>query len=124
MSLVPFERRRRRSEQYSTALRFQLEDTMKKGGLDALCLSDGDGLLMAWAGEDDLCEELGAVAPLLAHCPTGSLSISGLQGEEVSVRGIECFGQQLYLASLGGGRGIEAVLRHSAKGICRILTAN
>ena len=124
MSLVPFERRRRRSEQCSTALRFQLEDTVKKGGLDALCLSDGDGLLMAWAGEDDLCEELGAVAPLLAHCPEGSLMVSGLQGEEVAVRAIEYFGQQLYLASIGGGRGTEAVLRHSAKGICRILTAN
>ncbi len=124
MSLVPFERRRRRSEQCCTALRFQLEDTAKKAGLDALCLSDGDGLLMAWAGEDDLCEELGAVAPLLAHCPAGSLSISGLSGEEVLVRGIEYFGQQLYLASIGGGRGTEAVLRHSAKGVYRILTAN
>ena len=124
MSLVPFERRRRRSEQCSTALRFQLEDTVKKGGLEALCLSDCDGLLMAWAGEDDLCEELGAVAPLLAHCPAGSLMISGLQGEEVVVKAIEYFGQQLYLASIGGGRGTEAVLRHSAKGICRILTAN
>jgi hypothetical protein len=86
MSLVPFERRRRRSEQCSTALRFQLEDTVKKGRLEALCLSDGDGLLMAWAGEDELCAELGAVAPLLAHCPSGSLLISGLKGEEVLER--------------------------------------
>ena len=124
MSLVPFERRRRRSEQYTTALRFQLEDTVKSGGLEALCLSDGDGLLLAWAGADDLCEELGAVAPLLAHCPAGSLTVSGVKGEEVSVRGIEYYGQQLYLTSIGGGRGSDAVLRHSAKGIQRILTAN
>ena len=124
MSLVPFERRRRRSQECNTALRFQLENTMKRGGLEAVCLSDGDGLLMAWAGEEELCAELGAVAPLLAHCPTGSLQVSGIRGEKVLVEAVDCFGQQLYLASIGGRRGTEAVLRHGLVGICRILTAN
>jgi hypothetical protein len=124
MSLVPFERRRHRSTDDSTALKFQLESTRKRGGLDAVALSDRNGLLVAWSGEDELCAELGAVAPMLAHCPTGSLLVSGLEGEDVAVRPIEYFNQRLYLSSLGGGRATDSVLAHSAKGIRRILTAN
>jgi hypothetical protein len=40
------------------------------------------------------------------------------------VRALECFGEPLYLASLGGGVARDALLAHSARGIHRILTAN
>jgi len=40
------------------------------------------------------------------------------------VRAIDCFGEPLYLAALGGGVARDALLSHSAKGIHRILTAN
>jgi hypothetical protein len=119
-------RRERRSNECGTALRFQLESTLKSASLEALTLSDSEGLLIACAGEDDLCEELGAVAPIIAHCAPGKLIVSGVGShlDEVAVRAIDYFGQSLYLASLGGGSNIHRALARSAEGIQRILTAN
>jgi len=118
------ERRARRSPEHNTALKFQLESTLKRGRMAALALTDGNGLLVAWAGEDGLCEELGAVAPLVARGAPRKLPGQGLQGDDVAVRAIDCFGESLFLASLGGGVAREALLSHSARGIHRILTAN
>ena len=118
------ERRSRRSDEHCNALRFQLESTLHRGRMAALALTDRSGLLMAWAGEDGLCEELGAVAPLVARGAPPRMPGPGLQGDDVSVRAIECFGEQLFLASLGGGVARDALLAHSARGIHRILTAN
>jgi hypothetical protein len=126
MTLPYTNRRERRSNECGTALRFQLESTRKNADLEAVTLSDNEGLLLACAGEDELCEELGAVAPILAHCAPGQLSVSSAHSnfEEVSVRAIDYFGQSLYLASLGGGTNVQRVLARSAEGVQRILTAN
>lgn len=124
--LKPFtlERRGRRSEEHCTALRYQLESTRQRGHLAALALTNRDGLLLAWAGESDVCEELGAVAPLIARGAPVKLEAPGAQAEEVVVRAIDWFGEPIFLASLGGGVAREALLAHSARGIQRILTAN
>jgi hypothetical protein len=118
------DRRYRRSAHYNTALRYQLESTMQRGRMAALALTDRRGLLLAWAGEDGLCEELGAVAPMVVHGWPPELERQALPDGDVSVRSIECFGEQLFLASLGGGVARDALLAHSARGIHRILTAN
>ena len=118
------DRRFRRSPHHSMALRYQLESTLKRGRMAALALTDDRGLLVAWAGADDVCEELGAVAPMVVHGWPPELERAALAKEEVSVRPIECFGEQLFLASLGGGIARDALLAHSARGIHRILTAN
>jgi hypothetical protein len=118
------ERRQRRSQNFSTALRYQLECTLKRGRMSALALTDGAGLLLAWAGDDALCHELGVVAPVVAHGWPPELEPARLTKDEVSVRALECFGEPLYLASLGGGVARDALLAHSARGIHRILTAN
>jgi hypothetical protein len=118
------ERRARRSSEHCTALRYQLESTLKRGRMAALALTDGNGLLVAWAGEDGLCEELGAVAPLVARGAPKRMPGPGTTGDDVAVRAIDCFGEALYLASLGGGVAREALLSHSARGIQRILTSN
>jgi hypothetical protein len=117
------ERRARRSQEHSTALRYQLESTLERGHLAALALTDRDGLLLAWAGENSLCEELGAAAPLIARGAPVEIEASAGQ-EEVVVRALECFGEPLFLASLGGGIARDALLAHSARGIQRILTSN
>lgn len=123
--IVTEERRAHRSSEQGSALRYQLENTLKRGRMAALALTDRHGLLLAWAGEDGLCEELGAVAPLVARGAPKRLPGPGLQGgDEVAVRAIDCFGEPLFLASLGGGVAREALLSHSARGIHRILTAN
>ena len=121
---LPLDRRARRSPEHRTALRYQLESTLKRGRMAALALSDRAGCLVAWAGEDGLCAELGAVAPLVAHGAPPELPGPGIKGDDVSVRSIDCFGEPLYLASLGGGVARDALLSHSARGIHRILTAN
>lgn len=124
MQTSPRERRARRSAHHHTALRYQLESTLKRGRMAALALSDRSGILLAWAGEDALCHEVGAVAPMVAHGWPPELADDGVKSEDVSVRSIECFGEQLYLCSVGGGVARDALLAHSAKGIERILTAN
>jgi len=118
------ERRCRRSAHHSTALRYQLESTLSRGHMAALALSDGSGMLLACAGEDLVCEELGAVAPMLAlGWPPGSPK-RAVQSQDVSVHSLECFGEPLYLASIGGGVTRDALLSHSARGVERILTAS
>ena len=117
------ERRGRRSEEHSTALRYQLESTRERGHIAALALTDRDGLLLAWAGENEVCEELGAAAPLIARGAPVAIESCGT-GEEVVVRALECFGEPLFLASIGGGVARDALLAHSARGIQRILTSN
>jgi len=121
---VAIERRGRRSREHCTALRYQLESTRERGHLAALALTDRDGLLLAWAGENDVCEELGAVAPLIARGAPVQLEAAGTDKQDVVVRAIDCFGEPIFLASLGGGVAREALLAHSARGIQRILTAN
>lgn len=106
------------------ALCYQLDSTLRRGRMAALALTDRTGLLLAWAGEDAVCEELGAVAPMVLHGWPPELDRVSIPRDEVSVRAIECFGDQLYLASLGGGVARDALLAHSARGIHRILTAN
>ena len=117
------ERRGRRSQEHCTALRYQLESTRERGHMAALALTDGDGLLLAWAGENEVCEELGAAAPLIARGAPVQLDACE-QEEDVVVRAIDCFGEPLFLASIGGGVAREALLSHSARGIQRILTSN
>jgi hypothetical protein len=117
------ERRVRRSENQSAALRYQLESTLKRGNMAALALADRCGLLVASAGEEAVCLELGAVAPMVVDGWPSNLTAE-IPSEQVSVRAIECFGEELFLASLGGGTACDALLAHSARGIHRILTAN
>ncbi|MDD9937335.1 MAG: hypothetical protein OXT09_27240 [Myxococcales bacterium] len=124
MESVNAERRMRRSEHQFTALRYQLESTLKRGRMAALTLTDQCGLVLAHAGEDGICEELGAVAPVVAHGWPPEMEDTELRPDDVSVRAIDCFGEPLYLASLGGGVARDALLAHSARGIHRILTAN
>ncbi len=115
------ERRTRRSQSHATALRYQLESTLQKGRMDAVALVDQRGLLVAWAGRDEVCEELGAMAPAMAQRAGRQTEVAK---DEMAVRAIDCFGEPLYLAALGGGVARDALLSHSAKGIHRILTAN
>ena len=79
--------------------------------------------MLAWAGENEVCEELGAAAPLIARGAPVQLDACE-QEEDVVVRAIDCFGEPLFLASIGGGVAREALLSHSARGIQRILTSN
>ena len=124
MSWILEERRERRSADRETALRFQLESVKNRGNIEALVLADADGLLLAGAGEPAICEELGALAPLVARSAMGMPLGPLLEGGDVAVRPVSIHGQELVLASLGGGVARDALLTTSSEGIRRILAAN
>lgn len=136
MNLIFQDRRERRSSNSATALRYQLESTLRQGKMAALALTDESGTLVAYAGDEAVCAELGALAPVVAHgwpadfapvpvvVGTSSAPARSITKEDVSVRSIECFGEALFLVSLGGGVARDALLAHSARGVHRILTAN
>ncbi|MCB9616615.1 MAG: hypothetical protein H6722_29620 [Sandaracinus sp.] len=117
------ERRQRRSPDRTVALRFQLEHTRDKGRIEALVLTDSEGLVVAHAGDDAVCEELGAIAPLVPRT-LGMPMPPLLRGGEVAVRSFMLDGQELYLASLGGNVARDALLANSSKGLRRILGCN
>jgi hypothetical protein len=130
------DRRERRSSNSAEALRYQLESTLRQGKMAALALTDEVGTLVAFAGDEAVCTELGALAPVVAHGWPADFAPVPVQiansnapprtitKDDVSVRAIECFGESLFLASLGGGVARDALLAHSARGVHRILTAN
>ena len=124
MSTDHTERRGARSDNPHEALRHQLAHTCKKGGLDALVLTNDEGLGLAAAGRDEVCDELGAFAPLIGRSVARVRLPRPLRKRAVAVRPIAVHGAELYLASAGGGVARDALLAHSASGVRRILTDN
>ena len=118
------ERRQRRSQESHQALHYQLAHSRDRGGLDAVVLANEDGLVVASAGDDAVCEELGAMAPLMSRAIFRAPLPPLLEDGDVAVRTLRMHGQSLYLAALGGGVAREALLKHSLTGVERILCAN
>jgi len=115
MTLRP-DRRSRRSDDRQLALHFQLEHARSRGGLEAIALADADGLLVASAGDDGLCEELSALAPLV-----GRSALAMGVGRALATRPLCALGAPLFLVSQGGNLARDAVLSDSARGLVRIL---
>lgn len=118
------ERRQRRSSDRFLALRYQLEHARERGGIEALVLSDEEGIIVASSGDASTCAELGAIAPLMAKSVMGMPMPPLLRGAEVAIRPLEIYGQSLYLASVGGGVARDAHLSTSRAGVKRILVSN
>ena len=118
------DRRKRRSTDRYVALRYQLEHARESGGLEALVLADRDGLVVASSGDAAVCAELGAVAPLLGRSLLGMPMPPLLRGADVAVRPVAIYGQNLFLASVGGGVARDAHLSTWTLGVRRILAAN
>ncbi|MEM9189713.1 MAG: hypothetical protein AAGF12_11090 [Myxococcota bacterium] len=124
MNWILQDRRQRRSSDRFVALRYQLEYSRENGGLEALVLANDDGLLVASSGDSAVCAELGAVAPLMSQSVMGMPLPPLLRGTEVAIRRVAVYGQQLYLAAVGGNVARDAHLRNSMSGVERILTYN
>ena len=107
----PHDRRRRRSEQTYTAIRYQLEHIFENQSLDNFVLGDSHGLVLASAGEPSHATVLAAFAPLL-HKHHGRISrkriidqmsrvLPDTDFESMTVRTFEVDGETLYLTSVG-----------------------
>jgi hypothetical protein len=121
----PFEDRRlRRSGERSVALRYQLEHSRERGGLEAMVLADVDGLVIAGSGDRAICAELAAVAPLTARSIWMMPLPPLLVGAEVDIRRLSVYGQQLFMCCVGGGPAREVLFRNAIAGVERILQSN
>lgn len=124
MTWILEDRRLRRSNDRFVALRYQLEHTRERGGIEALVLADDDGLVVASSGDSAVCSELAAVCPLMARSLMGMPMPPTLRGAEVAVRPVRVYGQDLYIGCVGGGVARDAHLVHSKGGVERILASN
>lgn len=118
------DRRAKRSEECAMALRYQLEYSRDRGRLEALVVADDGGLLVASAGAELLCEELGAMAQAFGQTFIPPHDLPSLEGGEIAIRPLRICGEQFYLASLGGGVARDAILERTKLGIKRILDTN
>lgn len=116
----PLERRQRRSRVVPTALLYQLESAVKEGEMEALVLANDDGLLLASIGDDAVCEELGAYAPLLYQEGFGLELPDHLRDASIVVHPTRIDGQHVFVASKGGNNQKVYHLVRSVRGVERI----
>ena len=90
------DRRRNRTEDALEALTRLVEASRRRTGVEAVAVSDPNGMLLAGAGAARLCEELAAWAPVVAHgadndtIPTSLDSFEGrMRSRRLTVDGIQ-----------------------------------
>ena len=120
------ERRRRRSDNTTRALSYQLEACRTEARLEGMVLSDEEGVCMARSGDGGTCDEVAARLPLIGRKTEAfeGVLLSAGRGWEVAVRRFRVEGGELYLAAIGGRPSErEAQLGRSEAGVSRILAS-
>jgi len=120
------ERRVQRSNYTSEALFLQLNACREDSNLEAIVLSDEDGLCLAASGDTDTCDEIAANLPFVgAKAPNfEGVLFSPSKAWKVGVRRFEVLGTELYLCVAGGrGEARDRELSRSLGGVARILEA-
>jgi hypothetical protein len=128
MQIEKRERRQTRSDNALEALLLQLSHVRDEAGLSALVLASHDGLTIAHVGDEELCSELAALAPLLSR---GQYVQNDVQIAQpfLCVRAVEFEGTPLYLASCGeecaagAPAEMDRWLAEATQGVTRILAA-
>ena len=118
------ERRNRRSGNTSEALHLQLDACREDSKLEAIVLSDEDGLCLAAAGDQDTCDELAANLPFVGSKAPNfeGVLFSPTKAWKVGVKRFEVMGTELYLCVAGGrGSARDKELMRSLGGVARIL---
>lgn len=122
------DRRTRRSEHPLRALSYQLDDTARLRGLDALVLADQDGLFIAGGGQvadGGNHDAVASLCPLVVreggNCYDGNLDVPG--DRDLSVLMFSYRGQTLYLGALLASSEASAsgAMLHAMQGVLRIL---
>ncbi len=111
------DRRLRRSEDASLALRYQLDAIRSAAGSEAVLVADDTGLCLASSGERGLCEELAAWLPLLGVIDVTGHAVEAL-GRPIAVRRFQIDKTRLFVCVVG-----REPLGASADGVARILDA-
>jgi hypothetical protein len=118
------ERRRRRSENTSLALHYQLDSGRKAARLDGLVLSDEDGFCLASSGDPEACQEVAARLPFIGRkVPEFEGVLLGTEsGWRIRMRRMAIAGTELYLCAIGNQNAThDHDMTRTSGGIRRIL---
>jgi hypothetical protein len=118
------ERRRNRSDNAYTALRYQLDACRRRAGLEGMVLTDETGLALALAGEVGSCDEVAARLSLVGRkVPAFAGVLFSDEGSwEVTMRRFSIGESELYMCAIGGSANPRAVeVERSIGGATRIL---
>jgi len=119
-------RRVRRSDDVLKAMIYQLEACQKEAKLEAMVVSDENGLCVASTGKPETCEEVAARLPIIGrHAPDfGGILLSGHGGLKMVVKTFTVEGASLYACAIGKPSArIERTLARGIQGVTRILAA-
>jgi hypothetical protein len=120
------ERRRRRADSITLALRYQLDDCCQQGSIQAMVVADGDGLPLAAAGDSYTCDE---VAARMCHVGARIKEFNGTilgSGARWDVRMTKVYvdGSELLVCAVGGSPAQrKKQIARGAAGALRILQA-
>jgi hypothetical protein len=124
MNRTKQERRRRRSDNTTEALRYQLAASREASAVAAMVLADEDGLCLAASGDGGTCDE---VAARLTQIGARARDFAGTvfaarQAWGVELRRIAVGTDELFLCAVGGDPAARrSAVDRSAGGVARIL---
>ncbi len=125
MNTLSSNRRKYRSENVHEAIRHQLIASARRAQLCAMVLADHEGFVFSATKTGYLCEQIAALAPILAERDQGwQGSVDTVHGTmRLTVTPIQVNGRQLYLTACDGEAGplLAKELNTSGIGIGRIL---
>jgi hypothetical protein len=120
------ERRRRRANTTTQALRYQLDACCEIGRIDCMVVADGDGLPLASSGDTYACDEVAARMVLVGTRIkdfNGTLLGQGQRGDVQMVK-VEVDGSELLVCAVGGtAEARRRQITRGAEGALRILAA-
>jgi hypothetical protein len=120
------ERRRRRANTTTQALRYQLLSCVEDGRIEAMVVADGDGLPLASSGDTYACDEVAARMVLVGTRIkefNGTLLGDGRRWN-VQMKKIEVDGTDLLVCAVGGtAEARRRQIVRGAEGALRILAA-
>ncbi len=120
------ERRRRRANTATQALRYQLAACCEEGRIQAMVVADGDGLPLASSGDTFACDEVAARMVLVGTRIkefNGTL-LGGGHRWDVQMMKVEVDGSELLVCAVGGtAEARRRQIQRGAEGALRILAA-
>jgi hypothetical protein len=124
--MLTTERRRRRADTVTQALRYQLASCCEDGRIEAMVVADGDGLPLASSGDTFACDEVAArmvlVGPRIKEF-SGTLLGAG-NAWQVQMVKVQIEGSELLVCAVGGtAEARKRQLTRGAEGALRILAA-
>jgi hypothetical protein len=118
------DRRRRRSDNTTLALHYQLDASRHAARLDGLVLSDEDGFCLATSGDPHACQEVAAQLPFIGRKVRDfeGVLLGSEGGWRIRMHRFGVPGGELYLCAIGtGGGDRERHLARSRGAVRRIL---